>query len=338
MTRPIDPVYGKGNRENRSSDLALGRNDPRQETIRGRNPWRLVWQRFAANRIALVCLIIIIVGLYITGIFAPLLSPYSPMDQNLSAVEKGPSLAHWLGTDELGRDLLSRIIWGARTASIVSIIAVSLSTIIGVVLGSLAGYLGGWFDTLIMRVSDILFAFPSLLFVIFIAATVKPSAVAFVEQMESSWGIRGLARSGIVDYLVVFSALSVIAWPGMARLIRGQVLSVKRMEFVSAAQSVGASTKRIVFRHILPNCLSPVLVAVSMGLGGAVMSESVLSYLGVGIQPPNASWGAMIWENREMWRIHPHLIFIPGGVVAVIIFAFNFIGDGLNDALNPRNR
>ncbi|MBI2863823.1 MAG: ABC transporter permease [Chloroflexi bacterium] len=318
--------------------MDVERSEPQGERVVGRNPWMMLWRRFASNRFALVCMIVIVLGLYVTGIFAPLLSPYVPTAQNLDAVAQGPSIAHWLGTDELGRDLLSRIIWGARTAAIVSIVAVSLSTIIGVVLGALSGYLGGWFDTLIMRVSDILFAFPSLLFVIFIAATVKPSAVRFVEQMEIAWGMRGLARSGIIDYFVVFTALSVIAWPGMARLIRGQVLSVKRMEYVAAAESIGASTYRIIFRHVLPNCLSPVLVAVSMGLGGAVMSESVLSYLGVGIQPPNASWGAMIWENSGEWRLHPHLIFIPGAVVAIVIFCFNFIGDGLNDALNPRNR
>lgn len=304
----------------------------------GRSPWLEVWRRFRQNRVALVCLIL--VGtLYVTGIFAPFIAPYSYTKQNLDAVEQKPSLEHWLGTDEFGRDLLSRIIWGARTAAVVSVVAVSLSALLGVILGALAGYLQGWVDTAIMRISDILFAFPSLLFVIFIAATLKPSAVSFVEQLGSAWGMRDLARSGLVDYLVVFSALSLVSWPGMARLVRGQVLSVKETEFVVAAKALGAGTARVLFRHVLPNCLSPVLVAVSMGMAGAVMSESVLSYLGIGIQPPNASWGAMVLEYSEKWRTpHPHLLFAPGAVIAIVIFAFNFVGDGLNDALNPRGR
>ncbi|MCL5959840.1 MAG: ABC transporter permease [Chloroflexi bacterium] len=248
-------------------------------------------------------------------------------------------MAHWFGTDELGRDMLSRIIWGARTAAVVSVVAVSLSTVFGVVLGATAGYFGSWVETAIMRISDILFAFPSLLFVIFIAATLKPSAVNLVGQIGAAAGMRDLARSGIVDYLVVFTALSVVAWPGMARLVRGQVLSVKETEFVVAAKAIGASNWRLLFRHLLPNCLSPVLVAVSMGMGGAVMSESILSYLGIGMQPPNASWGAMVYENQAMWRTaHPHLLFVPGAAIAIVLFAFNFIGDGLNDALNPRGR
>lgn len=321
-----------------TAGLRVGQGEAAAErSVRGRAPWLEVWRRFRRNPIALASLVLVIL-VYFTGVFAPLLAPYSYSDQNLDVVRQAPSLAHWLGTDDFGRDLLSRIIWGARTAAIVSVVAVFLATVIGIVLGALSGYVGGWVDTAVMRIADILFAFPSLLFVIFVAATLKPAAISFVEQMEAAWGMKGLARSGIVDYIVVFTALSVVAWAGMARLVRGQVLSVKEMEFVTAANAIGAGTLRVVFRHVMPNCLSPVLVAVSMAMGGAVISEATLSYLGIGIQPPNASWGGMISENRDMWRIQPYLIFLPGAVVTIVMLAYNFIGDALNDALNPRGR
>jgi ABC-type dipeptide/oligopeptide/nickel transport system permease subunit len=282
---------------------------------------------------ALVTIIIV----YSSGLFAPWVAPYSHTEQNLDAANQGPSLAHPLGTDRLGRDILSRIIWGARTAAIISMAAVGTGSILfGVILGCLAGYLGRWVDTVIMRLGDVFLAFPSLLLVILIAATVKPRVVSFIRQLEESTGIEGLAASGVVDYFVVFGALSLIAWVGMARLVRGQILSLRERQFVEAAEVMGATTSRILFVHLMPNVLSPVLVAVSMAMGSAVTSEVVLSWLGVGIQPPNASWGTMIWENAGMLRAHPHLLLVPSMVVGIVIFSFNILGDGLNDALNPR--
>jgi len=295
------------------------------------------WRRFFRNRLAAAGLIVVIL-MFFTGAFAPYLAPYSHRAQNLQAVNQPPSLAHPLGTDELGRDLLSRIIWGARTACLVAVIVVSLGLSIGVVMGSLAGYYGGWVDTLVMRVGDFLFAFPGMLFVLFIAATIKPSVLAWVKRVEGPLGLAGLARSGIVDYLVVIFALSLVGWPGMARLVRGQFLSLREQEFVVAARAAGASPGRIIFRHILPNALPPVIVAVSVGMGGVILSEASLSFLGIGIQPPNPSWGAMIHDNYLFWRTRPHMIIVPGGVLAAVIFAFNFLGDGLNEALNPQRR
>lgn len=305
--------------------------------VKGRSLWLVTWSRFKRRKVAVAGLAFILL-VYTAGIFAPWVAPYDYRAQNLDRAREPPSWEHLLGTDELGRDILSRLIWGARTAAVVSILAVSLGTIYGVVLGSLAGYLGGWVDSVIMRVGDILFAFPGMLFVIFIAATVKPGFVAFVEQHEAVLGLRGLARSGYLDYVVVFGALSFVGWPGMARLVRGQVLSLKNREFVIAAQALGASTWQVVSRHLLPNALPPVLVAVSMGLGHAVTAEVVLSWLGIGVQPPNPSWGTMIWENRMQWRINPHLLLMPAATVGLVNLSFQFIGDALNDALNPRGR
>jgi len=298
--------------------------------IRGRSQWGELWRRLRRNRPSIVGLIIA-VFMSVTALFAPWLAPYGYDEQNLDAVEQPPSWAYPLGTDEVGRDLLSRIIWGTRSAAFVSITVTLVNLALGVPLGTLAGYFHGWVDTLIMRLADILFAFPGLLFVLFIAATIKPSIVAWVKAV----GLTDLARSGYVDYLVVIVALGLVGWPGLARLVRGQVLSLKEQEFIVGARAIGAPTWRIMFRHLLPNALPPLIVAISMGIGGIILSESTLSLLGIGLQPPNPSWGAMIYSNYRYWRTRPHLVIVPGLVLAAVVFAFNFLGDGLNEALNP---
>jgi ABC-type dipeptide/oligopeptide/nickel transport system permease subunit len=297
---------------------------------RRRSQWGEFWRRLRHNRPAVVGLIIAAL-MYVTALFAPWLAPYGYDEQNLDAVEQPPSWAYPLGTDEVGRDLLSRIIWGTRSAAFVSITVTLVNLALGVPLGILAGYFRGWVDTLIMRLADILFAFPGLLFVLLIAATIKPSIIAWVKAV----GLIDLARSGYMDYLVVIVALGLVGWPGLARLVRGQILSLKEQEFIVGARAIGASIWRIMFRHLLPNALPPLIVAISMGIGGIILSESTLSLLGIGLQPPNPSWGAMIYSNYRYWRTRPHLVIVPGLVLAAVVFAFNFLGDGLNEALNP---
>jgi ABC-type dipeptide/oligopeptide/nickel transport system permease subunit len=189
-----------------------------------------------------------------------------------------------------------------------------------------------------MRMTDVVLAFPTLLLAVFANKTLRPTAQ---EQITSLYDLTGwgfLESRLLGDYLVVFGAIALVSWPGMARLVRGQVLSLKHSEFVEAARASGAGTFWVMTRHILPNVLGPVIVSLTVGFGGAMLLESGLSYLGVGIQPPGASWGAMINENLDKWRYTPHLVLVPGAVLAVVIFAFNFFGDGLNDALNPRRR
>jgi ABC-type dipeptide/oligopeptide/nickel transport system permease subunit len=298
--------------------------------IKGRSQWGELWRRLRRNRPAVVGLIIAAL-MYATALFAPWLAPYGYNEQNLDAVEQPPSWAYPLGTDEVGRDLLSRIIWGTRSAAFVSITVTLVNLALGVPLGTMSGYFRGWVDILIMRLADILFAFPGLLFVFFIAATIKPSIVAWVKAT----GLIDLARSGYVDYLVVIVALGLVGWPGLARLMRGQILSLKEQEFIIGARAIGASTWRIMFRHLLPNALPSLIVAISMGIGGIIISESTLSLLGIGLQPPNPSWGSMIYSNYRYWRTRPHLVIVPGMVLAAVVFAFNFLGDGLNEALNP---
>src|SRR3990170_3173482 len=308
----------------------------REEAARkGRSQWALAWERLRRKRVAMVCLTFLAV-VYLSGAFAPWIAPYSPTRQNLEASLLTPSLAHPFGTDRLGRDMLSRVIWGARTAAIVSIAAVVTGSLfLGLFLGSVAGYLGKKTDTLIMRIGDMFLAFPGLLLVILIASTVRPRVVEATRGLEGAIGLKGLVEMGVVDYLVVFGALSLFGWVGMARLVRGQILSLKETQYVEAARALGATTSRIIFSHLLPNALSPVIVSVSMALGGAVTSEVVLSWLGIGVQPPTPSWGTMIFEMQSvrLLQTHPHLLFFPNMVVALVIFAFNLLGDGLNDAL-----
>lgn len=302
------------------------------------SPWRQALRRFLHKRAAVACLLFLL-AVYLAGLLAPWVAPYDFRAQDLNNAGQGPSLGHPLGTDRLGRDIFSRIIWGARTAAIVSIAAVATgSLILGLVLGSLAGYFGRWVDTLIMRIGDIFLAFPGLLLVIFIAATLKPRAVALAVAMEDSLGVKGIVASGVVDYFVVFGALALFGWVGMARLVRGQMLALKESQFVEAARALGAGPGRVIFRHMLPNAMGPIIVTISMAMGGTVTSEVVLSWLGIGIQPPNPSWGTMLFENQGMLRAQPHLLLVPAAVVATVIFAFNILGDGLNDALNPRAR
>jgi ABC-type dipeptide/oligopeptide/nickel transport system permease subunit len=304
-------------------------------------PTRSLWVeallRLSRNIPAMLGLMLV-VAMFFVAIFAPVLAPYSSTQQDLSQAERPPSLQHLLGTDDLGRDVLSRIIWGARTAALVATIVTLTNITLGVSFGALAGYYGGWVDTLVMRITDFLFAFPGLLFALFIAATIKPSIIEWVRGWEALVGLKGLARSGLLDYFTVILALGLVGWPGMARLVRGQFLTLKQKEFVEGARAIGASSWRIIVHHILPNALSPVIVAVSLGMGGIIISEAVLSFVGIGIQPPNASWGAMIYDNYSFWRTRPHLVLAPGLVLASMVFAFNFLGDGLNDALNPRTR
>jgi len=277
--------------------------------------------------------LVIIILMYFTAIFAPLIAPYEYDKIDLENVRAGPSLDHPLGTDELGRDVFSRIVWAARSAAFVSIAVTVFGLTLGILFGVSSGYLGGWVDTLIMRISDVLFAFPGLLFVFFIAATIAPTLTAWLRRI----GLDDLARSDYLDYLVVIIALGLVGWPGMARLIRGQLLSLKKREFILAAQAIGVPTWRIMWRHLLPNAMPPLIVAVSGGMGAIILSEATLSFLGIGLQPPNPSWGAMLYQYYGYWRteLWP-LLFIPAAVLVIIILAFSFLGDGLNEALNPQ--
>ena len=306
-----------------------------EQTRKQRGLWGDALRRLIRNRLSMIGLFIFI-GLFVLAVFGPVIAPYPYMLQDLERVAEPPSGDHWFGTDDLGRDMLSRILWGARTAGIVALISTFFSLLLGIILGALGAYLGGWVDWVISRAIDVTMSIPQLLFASIIAATFRRPVTEWVESMYGSTGIEFFRTPAYVDLIVVFGALALIQWPGFARLIRGQILSLREKEFVEAARSIGVKQWQIMLRHLIPNALGPIVVAVTFGFGGAIIAESGLSFLGVGIQPPQASWGAMINDNALSWRYRPWLVAVPGLTIAIVSLGINFLGDGLNDALNPR--
>jgi len=301
-----------------------------------RNLWNDAVRRLMRNRMSMFSVIIVFLIVF-AAIFGPAISPYDYTRQDLLSINQPPSFEHWFGTDELGRDLFSRILWGARTALAVAIISQGLSYLTGIILGAIAAYSGGWVDAIIMRLADIFMSFPHLLLAVFVSATIRRPIADAAFGIYEQYGWEIFRNTVMIDYLIVFGALALAGWPWAARLIRGQILSLRETDYVMAARSVGASPWQIIRKHLLPNAIGPIIVAITAGFGGAMLAESSLSYLGVGIRPPGASWGTMINESLIGWRLHPHLVAVPGIVLALCVFAFNLFGDGLNDALNPRS-
>lgn len=248
----------------------------------------------------------------LAALVGPIVAPFDSAAQDLSQRLTGPSAQHWFGLDELGRDILSRVLAGARISLLVGVVVVSVSSTVGIAVGAVAGYFGGRVDELLSRVIDILMAFPGLLLAIAMVAVLGPSL-----------------------FNVVF-ALSLIGWVGYARLVRGQVLRARELEFVQAARALGASTPRVLIRHVIPTALPAVTVQATLGMGGAILAEASLSFLGLGVQPPTPSWGTMLNYGRIHLLDAPHLTIFPGLAIAVLVLGFNFLGDGLRDALDPK--
>ncbi len=300
-----------------------------------RGPWRDAIRRLVHNKTAMFGFVLILMFTFV-GVFGQAVAPYDPLRQDLYAIATPPDSTHWFGTDELGRDMFSRILTGARTAMLVATMVTFIAAGLGTIIGLISAYAGGWIDTVLMRFADLLLAFPAFLLAAFINATLRPPYQNLMDRLSGATGISMFSGKAFVDYTLIFGALALVSWSGYARLIRGQVLALREQEFVEAARSVGASTRIILFRHILPNSFTPIVVAISVNFGNAILAESALSFLGVGIQPPTPSWGQMINANLDQWRYNPHLVLAPGIALALLILAFNFFGDGVADALNPR--
>lgn len=259
--------------------------------------------------------IFIVAIVIFVAVFAPFLATHDVTVQNLELRFAEPSAEHWFGTDALGRDVYSRVLFGARISLQVGIIVVGVSAVIGIFIGSIAGFYGGWVDRILSGyVFNVFLAFPGLLL-----------AIAFVAFLGA-----GLEK--------LILALCIIGWVGYARVMRGQVLKVREYDFVQAARALGAGNMRILFTHILPNAIQPLIVQSSLGMAGAVLSEASLSFLGLGIPPPAPSWGTMIDEARQFFSIYPHVLFFPGVAIALTVLAFNFLGDGLREYLDPKQR
>ena len=289
--------------KDRGSELLtqIGEQDGVREKLR-----RMARQnKLAAFSAVLIALVLLL------AVFAPLVAPYGEAEQDVLARLQPPSAAHWFGTDELGRDVLSRILYGSRLSLAIGILPSIISLVIGIVLGLLAGYFGGWADYVIMRLADVMLSVPSLLLAMVVMYTLGSSTVN------------------------LFVALSMVGWASVARVVRSQTLSLKESEYVEAAQSIGVSRFNIMRRHILPNCVPSLIVLFTLNVPAAILSESSLSFLGIGAQPPAASWGLMVNQSKQFLFTQPWLALAPCVAIMVVVLAFNFLGDGLRDVLDP---
>jgi peptide/nickel transport system permease protein len=278
----------------------------RQETL-----GRLFWKRFRKNKLALLGGVIVL-ALFVVAVCAPWISPYDPGQIEIRRVLEEPSAKHLLGTDSLGRDVLSRMIWGSRISLLVGFVAVGIASLIGIFLGSLAGYYGGWTDDLIMRFVDIMLCFPTFFLILAVIAFLEPSI----------WNI-----------MIV---IGVTGWMGVARLVRAEFLSLKERDYAVAEKALGAKDFRIIFRHILPNALAPVLVAATLGVAGAILTESALSFLGIGVQPPTPSWGNILTAGKDNIEIAWWLSLYPGLAILITVLGYNLLGEGIRDSIDPR--
>ena len=278
-----------------------------------RSQWQMAVERFRAHRPAVLG-IFVLATLALLSAAAPIVSPYDPDKTQLLALYEPPSLSHPFGTDDLGRDLATRILYGGRVSLSVGLLAVTVAVSIGTLVGVVAGYYGGWIDSLLMRFVDMMFSFPRLFLLILFGVFFKGMTVG-----------------------VIVLVLGVLSWMTTSRLVRASFLSLKRREFVEAARSVGARDRRIIVRHILPNSLAPIIVAATLGVAAAIIAESTLSFLGLGIQPPTSSWGNMLNHATTDMGKAPWLAFFPGFFIFLAVMSINFIGDGLRDALDPRH-
>ncbi|MCY3902679.1 MAG: ABC transporter permease [Caldilineaceae bacterium] len=319
----------------RNSASSLGDELSGESDLKTRSLWQDAVKRLLRNRLSIIGLIITLL-LLVAAFFGPQIAPYEYTEQDLLHVAKMPSADHWLGTDEIGRDLFSRVLWGARTATLVAIFTTVISVIIGVVLGAVAGYGGALADNITGRIIDIVMSVPGLLLAALIAVSIKEPVVTWADAIYDSSGFPLFADTTWLDLLVVFGGLAFVSWPGYARLIRGQIFSLREEQYVEAAKAVGVSELKIALRHLLPNAIGPVIVTLTFSFSSAMVLESSLSYLGIGVQPPQASWGNMISSNIGSWSYRPWLVAVPALTLAIVTLGINFLGDGLNDALNPR--
>ena len=282
-----------------------------QVVTKKRSQLKEVWRRFCRNKQAMIGLAMLLLLIF-AAVFANVIAPYDPVEQNLLIRLQGPSAAHWFGTDELGRDIFSRILYGARISLTVGLIAVSISCVAGCALGAIAGYYGGILDTVIMRISDIMMAIPSILLNISIVAALGP---------------------GLQNVMIAIGISSV---PAYCRIMRASLLSLKNQEFVDASRVAGSTDFYIIMHHIIPNSLAPLIVQATLKIGGAILSCASMSFIGLGIVPPTPEWGAMLSTGRDFLRDAPHLTAFPGLAIMFAVFSMNLIGDGLRDALDPK--
>lgn len=269
------------------------------------------WTRLRRNRLAMSGLGVVLL-LFATSLLAPLIAPYNPSEINAWQILSPPSASHWFGTDELGRDVFSRVLYGARISLKVGFVAIGIAVLMGSLVGLIAGYYGGWVDTLLMRCVDIMLCFPAFFLILAIITFLEPSI----------W--------------YIMAVIGLTGWMGVSRLVRAEVLSIREMDYIQAARCIGCSDLRVILRHILPNALSPVLVAATLGVAGAILTESALSFLGIGVQPPTPSWGNILTSGKDYIEFAWWLSLYPGMAILITVLSYNLLGEGIRDALDPR--
>jgi oligopeptide transport system permease protein len=313
------------------------------ETIKGTSLWQDAWRRLLKNKLAVfglvvlaVMLLAVVIGPAIIRATTGLTADYIPEDANL-ITSMSPSLRHPMGTDEAGRDLLARVLQGGRISLMVGIISTVVSLIVGVSYGAIAGYFGGRIDNVMMRIVDIIYAIPYILIVIVLLSVFGgPNTPNWITWLAERFG--GVGNQGLAQIFLLFFALGLVSWLTMARVVRGQILSLKNQEFVMAARATGVSTFGIIFRHLVPNALGPVIVYATLTVPSVMLTEAFLSYLGLGVQAPYASWGSLASDGVKNIAIFPWQLIFPGVTMALTLFSLNFLGDGLRDALDPQTR
>ena len=309
---------------------------------------RIAMSRLWRKKLGMAALTVILL-IYMIGIFAPVISRANNIDYrdtNLLKTQNGPDSENWFGTDRLGRDIFTRVVWGIQTTVIITLTTILTgSLVLGVTMGLTAGYFRGKVDTLIMRSGEVVSAFPEILLIILLAATIRPRIIGWARSVEDNTPLNDLVSSGFVDFVVLGFALLPLAWFGTMRLVRGQVLALRDADYVDAARAMGVSTPRILYRHILPNIAGPIVVTASFGLGAVAGSEVILSFFGLGVQPPRPSLGVMISEatgrggaSVSVLQNHPEQLLFPIAAVWLLIFSWNILGDALTDVINPRSR
>ena len=312
-----------------------------QEFVKGTSLWKDAWKRLLRNKLATFGMIVIAL-MTLLVIFGPIIlsnffgiTPYGVPENSDLLKSFPPSMQHPMGTDDLGRDLFARVLQGGRISLMVGIISTVVSLLVGVTYGSVSGYLGGKIDNVMMRIVDIFYAIPYILIVIILLEVFKgDNTPGFITKMSETFGGGGPLN----QIFLLFFALGLVSWLTMARVVRGQVLSLKNQEFVLAAKATGVSTARIIFRHIVPNTLGPVIVYATLTIPSVMLTEAFLSYLGMGVQAPYASWGSLAADGIKNIGIFPWQLIFPGVTMALTLFSLNFLGDGLRDALDPQSR
>lgn len=295
--------------------------------------WQDAWRRFKKNMPAMIAGVVLVL-IVLLAIFGPMLSPYTYDQQVRSDRNQFPSSEHWFGTDKLGRDLYVRTLYGARISLSIGLVASLINLTIGVLYGGLSGYLGGKADNIMMRIVDILYAVPLLLYVIMLQVVLEQP----IKNLFQTSKFFGLFKALGPELILIYIVLGSVYWVGTARMVRGQVLAIKNQEFVLAAKAQGAGTMRIILRHLTPNAIGQIIVMTMMSIPNAIFTESFLSFIGIGVSAPMASWGSLASDAYKALQSFPYLLFYPAGAICITVLAFNILGDGLRDALDPRMR